>query len=62
MPSTETRRYADLITLIRETVNDAASEDFGPGVVYGDIWRLANDEEKKALVEFSSWFQQEVNL
>lgn len=53
MPSTETRRYADLITLIRETVNDA-EDDFKH--IPNEIWDLANKEEKEALKTFSSWF------
>lgn len=53
MPSTETRRYADLIVLIREIVNDA-EEDEAP---YQKIWELANEEEKKALVKFGSMME-----
>lgn len=55
VPSTETRRYADLITLIHETVNDAYEEDAWKDILK-EIWELANSEERKALIEFADWF------
>jgi hypothetical protein len=59
MPSTETRRYADLITLVREIVNDAEESLEARERIHGEIWELANDAEKEALTEFSAWFEVE---
>lgn len=61
MPSTETRRYADLITLIREAVNNAAvGEELSEEEVYQKIWALASKGERDAILTFCSWFQQKV--
>ncbi len=57
MPSTETRRYADLIVLIRECVNDAIACDNWKEVAQ-PIWDIANDDERGCLTEFGTWFTE----
>lgn len=56
VPSTEARRYADLITLVRDIVNDAEENNTRQGEIYREIWDLASKQERDALLEFASWF------
>jgi hypothetical protein len=58
MPSTQTRRYMDLITLIRETVNDAAES--GWKEIRSTILELSSKEEDTAIKEFAAWFAEDV--
>jgi hypothetical protein len=44
-----------MITLVRDAVNGAA-DNGGWKQTARDIWEIANDEEKTALLEFSEWF------
>jgi hypothetical protein len=59
MPSTESRRYADLITLVRDLVADAEESNARQGEIYREIWDLASKQERDALLEFASWFEIE---
>lgn len=59
MPSTETRRYADLITLIRDIVADAEESPDRQQAIKDEIWELAGNDEKEAIMEFTGWFEVE---